>query len=148
MSIVCFHVHARAQNRHSTIVVLRSVVNQSGRDGIRVVPQHLAGLRVERIGIVRAGNEHDSGQDHRCRFERAYGARMEYPLCHQPARVLRRDLCKMAEALSAVVSVVGDPIFSHALLKQIALLNLNIAKLHFPGWRMMCAGRLCRSMRL
>jgi len=84
----------------------RSVVDQAARDRPRVVPEYLAGLRVEGIGIVRCGNVHHAVYNYGRGLENPCVSAVKDPLGLKLGNILRSNLCETAEAPSGVVSVI------------------------------------------
>src|ERR1700677_3187507 len=86
------------------------IIDEASRNGSRIVPQHLSGLRIEREGIVRAGKVHDAIYNHWRRFQDPGSFGMKDPLGLKVCAILRSDLSEAAEAAAAIVSVVIGPI--------------------------------------
>src|SRR4051812_27438704 len=103
----------------------RSVVDQTTRDRPRVVPEYLAGLRIEGIGIVRCGNVHHSVYNYGRNLEDPYVLTVKDPLGLKLRNILRSNLCEAAEAPSAVVAVIRWPIISHGPRKQLGRLHVD-----------------------
>src|ERR1700731_184115 len=93
--------------------MLRGVVDQPFSDRPRVMPDHSAGLRIQRKGIVRGSDKHEAIERHRRDFQAIRIRRVEYPLCAQLPDILRIDLLEAAEPAARVIPIVRKPIRPH-----------------------------------
>lgn len=118
MCVVCLHIQTHAQNGHAPIVMLTGVVDQARRHSSGVMPKQLAGLCIQRIGVVGAGHEHDARNHHRSDFKWADRAGVEHPLRGEPACVRRSYLSHRAVTRTGVVTVVRDPVVSKCRDKE------------------------------
>src|SRR5215469_17063098 len=125
MGVVGFEIDVRVPNTDTTIVMLRSIVNQTLGDRPRVVPDHSPSPAVESVGIVPGGNEHQTVCDDGSDFEAVRVGRMKYPLSAQFTDVGEVDLVEIAVASSAVVAIVGQPVLVRRLFGQLLRLNVH-----------------------
>src|SRR6202045_5432451 len=93
--------------------MLRGVVDQPFSDRPRVMPDHSAGLRIQRISIVRGSDKHEAIEHHRRDFQAIRIRRVEYPLRAQLPDILQIDLFEAAEPAARVIAVVRKPIRPH-----------------------------------
>src|SRR5215469_6042722 len=111
MSVVSLHVDASAKDGDATIDVAGGIINEPVGNGARVMPKDLASSRVERIGIVGAGDEHNTGDNDWGDFENPRIAAVKDPLGAKQMRVFGSDLDETGIATASVVSVVRWPVF-------------------------------------
>src|SRR5215472_3758740 len=125
MGVVGFEIDARVPNTDTTIVMLRSIVNQTLGDRPRVVPDHSPSPAVEGVGIVRGGDKHQTVYNDGSDFEAVRMGRMKYPLSAQLSDVGEVDLVEIAVASSGVVAIVGQPVLVRWLSGQLLRLNVH-----------------------
>ena len=138
MGVVGQPVHPRVPQRDAAAEVPGRIVDQSLRDRPRVMPDHQPSARIQRVGIVGRGHEHDAVRDYGRDLQPVRIAGMEYPLRPQLSDICRIDLRQAAEAAATEVSVVGEPIRSGWRGDQLSGKHVNH---HRPG----CFRRLVRS---
>ena len=110
MSVVGFHIEPGAGYGHTAIDMTGGVIDKALESRTRMVPEYFSSLRVERKGIVRAGEVHDAIHHHGRRFKDARRSGMKDPLRLQLPGILRSDPAKTAVTLSGVVTVVRRPV--------------------------------------
>src|SRR5215471_7314144 len=114
-----------AQNRHTTVVMLRSVVNQSFRNRPRVVPDRSPGLRIKRERIVGGRQKHQAAHHYRRNFKPVRVLRMECPLRAKQRRISRSNFLERAVSASRVVAVVGGPVRRHWTHQEMLIPHVN-----------------------
>jgi len=83
------------------------------------VPHFSTGARVERVGLIRCGYEHESVDHYRSNFEVPGIVGVEHPLRLQSIDIVCVDLAKRTESAAGVVSVVRDPVVRRRLHHQV-----------------------------
>src|ERR1700678_849232 len=110
MRIVRLHVETRAKHSNAAIDVSGGIIDESLCNLPRMMPQDLPCGGLDSIGIIRAGNIHDAGDNYGCNFESTRVSAMKDPLRPQLRNVLWRHLAETDVPSTGIVSVVGKPI--------------------------------------
>src|SRR5947209_20614725 len=103
----------------------RSIVDQTTRDRTRIVPQDLAGLRVEGIGVVRCRNVHHAVYDYRRDLKDAHISTVKNPLGLKLRNVLRSNLLEATESASGIVAIIRWPVVGDLPRKKFGGLHID-----------------------
>src|SRR5712671_461616 len=110
VSVICFKKNSVVPDANSPIVVLRSVIDEAFRYWARVVPNRSASACVQLISVVRCGHKHHAPDHHGRYLEITYVPHVKDPLRLQLGDVSRSNFRQPTEAVSGIVSVIGEPI--------------------------------------
>src|SRR2546423_4255792 len=83
------------------------------------MPHCASSSRIEGEHIIRGGDEHNSSDDNRRDFQVLGVAGMENPRGSQLRNISGVDFAQTTVAATAVVAIVGSPVFANGLCEQI-----------------------------